>query len=46
MAAWDDYGGKVTEAIYDYSAKVDLQEALVERAWFNQTADMAVLKNF
>ena len=46
MAAWDEYGGKVTEAIRNSGAKVDVQEGLVERAWFNQTADMAVLTNF
>ena len=46
MAAWDEYGGKVTEAIRNSGTKVDVQEGLVERAWFNQTADMAVLTNF
>ena len=46
MAAWDEYGGKVTEAIRNSGAKVDVQEGLVERAWFNQTADMAMLTNF
>ena len=46
MAASDEYGGKVTEAIRNSGAKVDVQEGLVERAWFNQTADMAVLTNF
>ena len=46
MAAWDEYGGKVTEAIRNSGAKVNVQEGLVERAWFNQTADMAVLTNF
>ena len=46
MAAWDEYGGKVTKAILNSGAKFDMQEGLVERAWFNQTADMAVLTNF
>ena len=46
MAAWDEYGGKVTEAIRNSGAKVDVQEGLVERAWFNQTVDITVLINF
>ena len=28
MAAWDEYGGKVTEAIRNSGAKVDVQEGL------------------
>ena len=35
IAAWDEYGGKVTEAISNSGAKVEVQEGLVERAWFN-----------
>ena len=46
MAAWDEYGDKVTQAIRNSSAKVDVQECFVERAWFNRTADIAVLTNF
>ena len=46
MAAWDKYVGNLTESIRKAGAKVDVQEGLVERAWFNQTADMAVLTNF
>ena len=46
MAAWDEYVGNLTESIRKAGAKVDVQEGLVERAWFNQTTDMAVLTNF
>ena len=46
MAAWDEYGCKVTEAIRNSRAKVDVQKGLVERAWFNQAKGMAVLTNF
>ena len=46
VAPRDEYGGKVTAGIRNSSAKVDVKEGLVERAWFNQTADMAVLTNF
>ena len=44
-AAWDEYGGKVTEAIRNSGSKVEVQERLVERACFNQTADMTLLTN-
>ena len=46
VAPRDEYGGKVTEAIRNSGAKFDMQEGLVERAWFNQTTDIAVLTNF
>ena len=46
MAAWDEYGGKVTEAIRNSGAKVEVQEGLVERVWFNRTADITGLTNF
>ena len=46
MSAWDEYGGKVTEAIRNSGAKVEVQEGLVERAWFSDTADMSTLTNF
>ena len=36
----------MTEAIRNSGALVDVQEGPVERAWFDQTADMAVLTNF
>ena len=44
--AWDEYGGKVIEVIRDSGARVDVEEGLVERAQFNQTADMMVLTDF
>ena len=46
MSAWDEYGGKVTEAIRNSGAKVEVQEGLVERAWFSETADMSTLTSF
>ena len=46
MVACVEYGCKVSQAIRNSGAKVDVQEGLVERALLNQTADMAVLTNF
>ena len=46
IAEWDEYGGKVTEAIRNSGAKVDVKECRVEHAWFNKTADITVLANF
>ena len=45
MATWDENGGKATQAIRNSGSKVDVQEGLVDRAWFNQNADMVVLTN-
>ena len=45
-SAWAEYGGKVVDAIRNSGAKIDIQEGIVERAWFNDAIDIKSLNNF
>ena len=42
----EEYGNKVADAVRNSGAKIDIQEGIVERAWFNDTIDMKSLNNF